>query len=87
MKKSLENERTRLINETRKTCELERIRAIEETKKKQWCAFCSKEAQFYCCWNTSYCDYSCQQQHWLRHMNQCAQFEPNSNDLTVNLIY
>lgn len=73
MKKSLENERTRLINETRKQCEQERIRCVDETKKKQWCINCGKEAQFYCCWNTSYCDYPCQQQHWLRHMPNCAQ--------------
>lgn len=64
MKKSMEKERARVINETRKQCELERIRAVEETKKKQWCINCGKEAQFYCCWNTSYCDYPCQQQHW-----------------------
>lgn len=37
------------------------------------CAFCLKEAQFYCCWNTSYCDYPCQQKHWNSHMNTCAQ--------------
>jgi hypothetical protein len=37
------------------------------------CANCSKEAQFYCCWNTSYCDYPCQQKHWLKHMSKCTQ--------------
>ncbi|XP_078331217.1 uncharacterized protein LOC144617675 [Crassostrea virginica] len=26
-----------------------------------FCANCGKEAIFYCCWNTSYCDYPCQQ--------------------------
>lgn len=64
MKKSMEKERIRTINETRKQCEIERIRSVEETKKKQWCINCGKEAQFYCCWNTSYCDYPCQLQHW-----------------------
>lgn len=64
MKKSMEKERSRVINETRRQCELERIHSIEETKKKQWCANCGNEAQLYCCWNTSYCDYPCQQQHW-----------------------
>ncbi|XP_059621790.1 MYND-type zinc finger-containing chromatin reader Zmynd8-like [Phlebotomus argentipes] len=78
MKNSVELEKTRVINETRKQCEIERIRAVEETKKKQWCVNCGKEAQFYCCWNTSYCDYPCQQQHWSRHMNSCAQNESNS---------
>jgi protein kinase C-binding protein 1 len=70
MRKSLENERGRLVNDIRKQCELERIRAVEETKKKQWCTNCGKEAQFHCCWNTSYCDYPCQEQHWQRHMTR-----------------
>lgn len=64
MKKSMEKERARVINETRKQCEMERIRSIEEAKKKQWCAFCGKEAQFFCCWNTSYCNHLCQRKHW-----------------------
>lgn len=79
MRTSLENEKTRVMNDIRKQCEAERIRAIDETKKKQWCCNCGKEAQFYCCWNTSYCDYPCQQQHWMRHMSTCAnQTEPNA---------
>merc|ERR1712080_226727 len=44
-----------------------------ETKKKQWCANCTKEAIFYCCWNTSYCDYPCQQAHWPQHLSTCSQ--------------
>uniref|UniRef100_A0A1E1XBM2 Kinase c-binding protein 1 n=1 Tax=Amblyomma aureolatum TaxID=187763 RepID=A0A1E1XBM2_9ACAR len=47
--------------------------AIAETKRKQWCANCWKEAVFYCCWNTSYCDYPCQQAHWPKHMSTCTQ--------------
>jgi len=47
--------------------------AVAETKKKQWCANCRKEAIFYCCWNTSYCDYPCQHQHWPQHQLTCAQ--------------
>lgn len=73
MKKNFETEKTKLINETRRQCELDRIRAVEDTKKRQWCANCGKEAKFYCCWNTSYCDYPCQQQHWPRHMALCSQ--------------
>lgn len=73
MKKNFETEKTKLINETRRQCELDRIRAVEDTKKRQWCANCGKEAKFYCCWNTSYCDYPCQQQHWPRHMTNCSQ--------------
>ncbi|GAB0100416.1 hypothetical protein DMENIID0001_164560 [Sergentomyia squamirostris] len=80
LKNSIEVEKTRVINETRKQCEMERIRVVEETKKKQWCVNCGKEAQFYCCWNTSYCDYPCQQQHWSRHMNTCAQNESNNEE-------
>lgn len=37
------------------------------------CANCGKEAQFYCCWNTSYCDYSCQIKQWSKHMSKCTQ--------------
>lgn len=44
-----------------------------EVKKKQWCAFCQKEAVFFCCWNTSYCDYPCQQKHWAQHQRVCQQ--------------
>ena len=28
---------------------------------------------FYCCWNTSYCDYPCQLEHWPQHQLTCAQ--------------
>lgn len=72
MKISLENERNRIISETRKQCDLERIRAIEETKKKQWCACCGKEANLLCCYNAFYCDYSCQKQHWSVHSSLCC---------------
>lgn len=37
------------------------------------CANCWKEAVFFCCWNTSYCDYPCQQAHWPKHMANCTQ--------------
>ncbi|XP_062559260.1 MYND-type zinc finger-containing chromatin reader Zmynd8-like isoform X2 [Armigeres subalbatus] len=77
MRKNMEVEKTRIINEVRKQCELERIRSVEEAKKKQWCVNCGKEALFYCCWNTSYCDYPCQQQHWATHMSHCTQSQFN----------
>ena len=32
---------------------------------------------FYCCWNTSYCDYPCQQAHWPKHMATCTQNSTN----------
>lgn len=43
------------------------------------CAYCLKEAQFYCCWNTSYCDYPCQQKHWATHMKTCSQSTVRNN--------
>ncbi|XP_037082771.1 protein kinase C-binding protein 1-like [Pollicipes pollicipes] len=45
---------------------------VGETKKKQWCATCGREAIFYCCWNTSYCDFPCQEAQWPKHMLTCA---------------
>ncbi|KAM7411559.1 hypothetical protein PAMA_021514 [Pampus argenteus] len=73
MRQSLEQERERLVAEVKKQTDLEKQQAVDETKKKQWCANCRKEAIFYCCWNTSYCDYPCQQAHWPEHMKSCTQ--------------
>ncbi|CAH1991479.1 unnamed protein product [Acanthoscelides obtectus] len=73
IQKSLAEDRERIIDETRSACEAETIKRVELAKSKQWCANCSKEAQFYCCWNTSYCDYPCQQKHWPQHMGKCTQ--------------
>ncbi len=87
MKKNFETEKTKLINETRRQCELDRIRAVEDTKKRQWCANCGKEAKFYCCWNTSYCDYPCQQQHWPRHMSHCSQTDDVSGGKVSSYSY
>lgn len=73
MRKTMEQENKRVISELRQHSTLERMRAVEEAKKKQWCANCMREAQLYCCWNTSYCDYPCQQMHWQRHASSCGQ--------------
>lgn len=73
MRASLEAEQLRAVEETRREAEEERLRSVEETKRKQWCALCGNEALFYCCWNTAYCDYPCQQAHWPTHMRTCAQ--------------
>lgn len=73
MRQSLEQERERLVSEVKKQVDVEKQQAVDETKKKQWCANCRKEAIFYCCWNTSYCDYPCQQAHWPEHMKSCTQ--------------
>lgn len=83
MRQSLEQERDRLIAEVKKQLEMEKQQAVDETKKKQWCANCKKEAIFYCCWNTSYCDYPCQQAHWPEHMKSCTQ----SGNLTLGCIF
>lgn len=73
MRKTMEQENKRVISELRQHSTLERMRAVEDAKKKQWCANCMREAQLYCCWNTSYCDYPCQQMHWQRHSASCGQ--------------
>uniref|UniRef100_A0A8C3G5K0 Protein kinase C binding protein 1, like n=1 Tax=Cyclopterus lumpus TaxID=8103 RepID=A0A8C3G5K0_CYCLU len=83
MRQSLEQERERLVAEVKKQTEVEKQQAVDETKKKQWCANCRKEAIFYCCWNTSYCDYPCQQAHWPEHMKSCTQ-SGNMTTLTAH---
>merc|ERR1719219_1178899 len=76
MKTNLEKETQRSIEQIKKQSESEKQKAVSETKKKQWCAACSKEAIFYCCWNTSYCDYPCQQAHWPSHMSSSRPESP-----------
>ncbi|KYM97563.1 PREDICTED: protein kinase C-binding protein 1 isoform X2 [Cyphomyrmex costatus] len=73
MRASMEAEKLRSIEEVRKEVEDDKIRCIEETKKKQWCAKCGQQAMFYCCWNTAYCNYPCQESHWPTHMQSCSQ--------------
>lgn len=36
------------------------------------CTYCGNEAFFYCCWNTVYCNATCQQLHWPEHMTSCT---------------
>uniref|UniRef100_A0A452E543 PKCB1 protein n=1 Tax=Capra hircus TaxID=9925 RepID=A0A452E543_CAPHI len=85
MRQSLEQERDLLIAEVKKQLELEKQQAVDETKMQQWCANCKKEAIFYCCWNTSYCDYPCQQAHWLEHMKSRTQLPPLSRKQTLSV--
>ncbi|XP_060064439.1 MYND-type zinc finger-containing chromatin reader ZMYND8-like isoform X2 [Ylistrum balloti] len=73
MKTCWEAEKQRIVSEINSMNSKDKEKAINETKKKQWCASCGKEAIFYCCWNTSYCDYPCQQAHWPKHMPTCMQ--------------
>lgn len=73
MKSAWEAEKSRLTKDLKANNEIAVAQAVKDTKKKQWCANCGKEAIFYCCWNTSYCDYPCQQAHWPTHMHSCLQ--------------
>ncbi|KAK6167767.1 hypothetical protein SNE40_021721 [Patella caerulea] len=68
-----ESDIVRTQSELNKKFEADKKLAVEEAKKKQWCAKCGKEAIYYCCWNTSYCAYTCQQSHWPEHMTTCMQ--------------
>ncbi|XP_033234752.1 protein kinase C-binding protein 1 [Drosophila pseudoobscura] len=85
MRKALDQENKRVISEMRQQSTLERNHAVDETKKKQWCANCMREAQLYCCWNTSYCDYPCQQMHWQRHSATCGQASALGLGETIDL--
>ncbi|XP_061179146.1 MYND-type zinc finger-containing chromatin reader ZMYND8-like [Saccostrea echinata] len=80
MKTLWEAEKQRIIVDLKAAHNKELEKTVTETKKKQWCANCGKEAIFYCCWNTSYCDYPCQQIHWPTHMPVCMQTQNNASD-------
>ncbi|CAG5098195.1 Oidioi.mRNA.OKI2018_I69.XSR.g15450.t2.cds [Oikopleura dioica] len=73
IRQSMENEKNLEIERLEAKLRKEQEEAILATKSKQWCAQCGKEAVFYCCWNTAYCDYPCQQGHWPVHMEHCTQ--------------
>ena len=60
LRQTMEAEKQKTLSDFKKQADIEKHKAVAETKKKQWCAHCGKEAIFYCCWNTSYCDYPCQ---------------------------
>uniref|UniRef100_A0A1I8F8N2 MYND-type domain-containing protein n=1 Tax=Macrostomum lignano TaxID=282301 RepID=A0A1I8F8N2_9PLAT len=71
---ALDLEKQAALAEALRFQESEMARQIEAVKSRcQWCATCDREAFFYCCWNTSYCDAACQQRHWPAHMATCAQ--------------
>ncbi|KAL7033510.1 hypothetical protein ACKWTF_007618 [Chironomus riparius] len=78
-----DQDKIKLIAEIRQQCEIEKQRAVESTKREikrvTWCSNCTKEARFYCCWNTSYCGPSCQKVHWQTHQKYCT----NRNSSTV----
>ncbi|CAH2990223.1 unnamed protein product [Chilo suppressalis] len=73
IRSSFEKEKIRLVSEVRVAAQADLESAVKAAKAKQWCANCNQEAQFYCCWNTSYCDYPCQRAHWSQHFSVCTQ--------------
>ncbi|XP_076361793.1 uncharacterized protein LOC143252877 isoform X2 [Tachypleus tridentatus] len=73
LQNSWEQEQKSSAEKLKKLYEAEKTKEVEAAKKKQWCTNCGKEAHFYCCWNTSYCSYSCQQAHWPVHVDTCTQ--------------
>ncbi|XP_070494211.1 MYND-type zinc finger-containing chromatin reader Zmynd8-like isoform X2 [Chironomus tepperi] len=76
IQQNIDQDKIKLISEIRQQCEIEKQRAIESTKREvkrvTWCSNCTKEARFYCCWNTSYCGPSCQKVHWQTHQKYCT---------------
>lgn len=76
LRMTFEQDKARLVSEIRQQSEVEKQRAIDitrkETKKTTWCSNCTKEARFYCCWNTSYCGPQCQKTHWAIHQKYCT---------------
>lgn len=68
-------EREAAIALVRQQCEDIRLKSVElaikDLKQQAICAFCGKEAQFYCCTNTSYCNEECQSVDWRKHMLVC----------------
>ena len=49
------------------------------------CAACGREAQYFCCWNTSYCDLQCQRSHWPTHMARCGQLRPQTAQVAAGV--
>lgn len=88
LQNNLEQERNRAVMEIRKQCEHEKQRAIEntrrETKKTTWCSNCTKEARFYCCWNTSYCGQQCQKTHWQNHQKYCTNVSSTERGCSIS---
>ncbi|XP_039765554.1 uncharacterized protein LOC120637676 isoform X2 [Pararge aegeria] len=84
MRVAFEKEKARTVSEMRRVAQVELEAAVKSAKTKQWCANCNQEAQFYCCWNTSYCDYSCQRSHWTHHFATCTQQKNADNNPNEN---
>ncbi|KAH8861580.1 Protein kinase C-binding protein 1 [Schistosoma japonicum] len=86
-------EMERRITELRRVWNHELI-AIMETAARIWerdvikivdaCAYCGRIAYYYCCWNTSYCNVTCQSKHWSFHINSCVQARNLANNTNNN---
>lgn len=79
--KKAKKEHERQIQRTLQTSREEANRALKEavssTKRKQWCSYCSNEAFYPCCWNTSYCTVDCQKADWCSHRFHCMRLACN----------
>lgn len=64
-------------------------REISEVKRKQWCALCEAEANYFCCFKTDYCSPECQLKHWKAgHQFECTRNKNNgkmSNDKAIKI--
>ncbi|XP_064647309.1 zinc finger MYND domain-containing protein 11-like [Lineus longissimus] len=70
-KKTEEEVRAKYMEEMKKLAQKHKEQT-SVTKKKQWCYNCEEEAMYHCCWNTSYCSITCQQEHWHKdHKRVC----------------
>ena len=83
MRQMFETEKKQLLEDLRKKLEAEKKQAVEEAKLKSWCTNCGKEAVLFCCWNTTYCDYPCQEMHWHKHMATCTREDGNEDSSAV----
>lgn len=71
--RGLQREKEQALQKVTESLRKEHEDTMRSVKNKQWCAHCSSIAQYYCCWNTSYCSTECQNLHWQQHMATCQQ--------------
>ncbi|KAH9421357.1 PWWP domain [Dermatophagoides pteronyssinus] len=64
-------------------------REISQVKRKQWCALCEAEANYFCCFKTNYCSPECQLKHWKAgHQSECTRNKNNgkiNNDKAIKI--
>jgi UPI0001B7B314 related cluster len=86
MRDSWIKERERAFKELQMSLEEKFQKELEQAKRKQWCAECSQEAIYFCCWNTSYCSYNCQSLHWPKHATECQQQQKRQQQSAISAI-